>query len=93
MVDFTIDKMLTELRNESKIDNDSIVLFPSIGKQDISPSQQNKPFNSSSFNFFVKKKFEDRYATDKKHPKVREHCYYTCEYRGAAHTCNLKYSV
>ena len=55
MVDFTIDRMLTELRNESKTDNDSILLFPPIGKQDISPSQQNKPFNSSSFNFFAKK--------------------------------------
>ena len=55
MVDFTIDRMLTELRNESEIDNGSILLFPPIGKPDISPSQQNKPFNSSSFNFFVKK--------------------------------------
>ena len=31
---------------------------------------------------------------DKKYRKVRDHCHYTGEYRGAVHTiCNLKYSV
>ena len=40
------------------------------------------------------KKFEDKNAKDKKHHKVRDHCYYAEEYRGAAHSiCNLKYSV
>ena len=31
---------------------------------------------------------------DKKYCRVRDHCHYAWEYRGAAHSiCNLKYSV
>ena len=44
---------------------------------------------------FVKKKIENKYLKDKKYRKVRDHCHYTEEYRGAAHhsICNLKYSI
>ena len=35
-----------------------------------------------------------KYLKDKKYRKVRDHCHYTGEYRGAVHSiCNLKYKV
>ena len=48
VVDFAIDEILTELGNESEIHNGSILLFPPIEKQEISPSHPNVPFKSSS---------------------------------------------
>ena len=39
-------------------------------------------------------KFENKYLKDKKFRKVRDHCPYTGECRGAAHSiCNLKYRM
>ena len=44
--------------------------------------------------YVCKEKFENTYVKDKKYCKVREHCHYTEEYRGAAHSIwNLKYIV
>ena len=41
-----------------------------------------------------KKYVENKYLKDKKYRKVRDHCYYTGEYIGAAHNIfNVKYSV
>ena len=41
--------------------------------------------------YICKEKFESKYLKDKKYRKVREHCDYTREYRGTAHSiCNLK---
>ena len=48
VADFTIDEILTELVNESEIHNGSILLFPPIEKQEISPSHPNIPFKSLS---------------------------------------------
>ena len=43
---------------------------------------------------FAKKIFERKYTTDKNYRKVKDHCYYTGKYRGAAHSIgNLKYSI
>ena len=48
VVDFTTDEILPELGNESEIHNGSILLFPPIDKQEISPSHPYVPFKSSS---------------------------------------------
>ena len=38
--------------------------------------------------------FEDKHAKDKSYRKVRDHCHYIEECRGAAQgICNLKYSI
>ena len=44
--------------------------------------------------YICKEKFENEYVKAKKHSKVRDHCHYIGEYRGAAHRiCDLKHSV
>ena len=44
--------------------------------------------------FVKKKKNENTCFKNKKYHKVRNHCHYTEEYRGVAHSiCDLKYSV
>ena len=38
---------------------------------------------------FVRKKFENMNLKDKKYRKVRDHCHYAREFRGATHSiCN-----
>ena len=44
--------------------------------------------------YICKEKFENKCLKDKIYRKVRDHCHYPEEYRGAAYSiCNLKYSV
>ena len=56
--------------------------------------EQQESYENSKICYICKEKFKNRYVKDKKYCKVRDHCHYTGEYRGAAHNiCNLEYSV
>ena len=57
-------------------------------------NEQQKSYKKcQNFSYFFKK-FEVRYAKDKKIPQSQGHCEYTVEYRGARHSIyNLKYRV
>ena len=56
--------------------------------------KQQESYENAKICYICKEKFENIYVKDSKYCKVRDHCYYTEEYRGAAHSiCNLKYNV
>ena len=56
--------------------------------------EQHDSYENAKICYICKQKFENKYFKDKKYGKVRNHCHYAGEYRGAAHNiCDLKYSV
>ena len=56
--------------------------------------EQQESYENAKICYICKEKSENKYLKYKKYTKVRDHCHYTEEYRGAAHSiCNLKYSV
>ena len=56
--------------------------------------EQQESYENAKICYICKEKFENKYFKDKKYRKVRDHCHYTEEYRGAAHRLsNSKYSV
>ena len=57
-------------------------------------NEQQQSYEKAKICYICKEKFENKYLKDKKYCKVRDHCHYTGEYRGAVDSiCNLKYSV
>ena len=63
-------------------------------KMEIINQEQHESYENTTTCYICKEKFENEYLKDKKYFKVRDHCLYTGEYKGAAHSiCNLKYSV
>ena len=58
-------------------------------KMKLLTEEQKESYENSKICYIYKEELED-----KKYCKVRDHCHYTGEYRGAVHSiCNLKYSV
>ena len=44
--------------------------------------------------FICGKRFLKIVTNDKTYRKLRDHCHFTCKYRGAAHSiCNLRFNV
>ena len=63
-------------------------------KMKLLTKEQQESYENAKICYICKEKFENKYLKDKKYRKVRDHCHYAGEYRGAAHsTCNLKYSL
>ena len=56
--------------------------------------EQQESYENAKICYICKEKVENKYLKHKKYLKVRDHCHYTGEYRGAAHSiCHSKYSV
>ena len=56
--------------------------------------EQQESNENAKICYICKEKCENKHLKDKKYLKVRDHCHYTGDYRGAAHSiCNLKYSI
>ena len=63
-------------------------------KMKLLTKEQQESYENAKICYISKEKFENKYLKDKKYRKVRDHCHYTEEYGGAAHSiCDLKYSV
>ena len=63
-------------------------------KMKLLSKEQQESYESAKICYICKEIFENKYLKDKKDRKVRDHCHYAGEYRGAVHSkCNLKYSV
>ena len=56
--------------------------------------EQQESYKNAKICYICKEKIENKYLKDKKKFKVRDHCHYTGEYRGAVYSiCSLKYSL
>ena len=63
-------------------------------KMKLLTKEQQESYENAKMCYICKVKFANKHLKDKKYCKVRDHCHYTGEYGGSAHTiCDFKYSV
>ena len=63
-------------------------------KMKLLKKEQKDSYENAKLCYICKEKFENKYLKNKNYCKVRDHCHYTREYRGAVHSiCDFKYSV
>ena len=56
--------------------------------------EQQESYENQRICYICQEKFENKLLKDRKHCKVKDHCPFTGEYRGAAQSIyNLKYSA
>ena len=55
-------------------------------KKEVIKKEQQESCENAKFCFICKEKFKNKYFKKEKYPKVRDHCHYTGEDRGAAHS-------
>ena len=48
-------------------------------------TEQQKSYQNAKIWYICQEKWENKYMRDKKYRKVRDHCHYTGECRGAVH--------
>ena len=48
--------------------------------------EQQESYGNAKICYICTKKFENKFFKDEKYPIVRDHCHYTGESRGVAHT-------
>ena len=63
-------------------------------KMKLLTNEQQESYENAKICYICKEKFENKYLTNKRYCKVRDHCHYKGEKRGAAHIiCNSKHSL
>ena len=66
-------------------------------KMKLSRKEQQESYENAKICYICKERFQNKYLhylKDEKYHKVRDHCHYTGEYRGAAHSIyNLKHNI
>ena len=55
-------------------------------KMKLLTKEQQESYENAKICYICKEKFENKYLKNKNYRKVRDHCNYTGEYRGTAHT-------